>query len=122
MCGNYRIARETHINSLLVGETHISSDMSGGKHASLYSDMCAGKCDSQVNTCHCDTRSREVCLRSFSCKLTWICLFKMGLKTAFTLLFLLGVTEYAKAAAVDENAIGNLAMEDYQEILNISGT
>jgi len=46
----------------------------------------------------------------------------MGLKTAFALLFLLGVTEYAKAAAVDDNAIVNLVMENYHEILNVSGT
>jgi len=46
----------------------------------------------------------------------------MGLKTAFALFFVLGITEYAKPAAVDPNAIVNLAMENYYEISNVSGT
>jgi len=46
----------------------------------------------------------------------------MCLKTAFALWFLLGLTEYANAAAaVDDNAIVNLAMENYYAILNESG-
>jgi len=59
----------------------------------------------------------------FYCKLAWFCFFKMCLRTAFALLFLLGLTEYACTAPVvdDKNAIANLAMENYYAILNESG-